>query len=229
METSTTESTAKHSDEQRDTNNRTSTTNKECEDHDFGNYALTTSLEQGRLEGKQAGLEAGYQEGRILGQTKGVDFGMEVGFAMGLAHAVEQQLPSMENNNDKEDDKVHRIRKSVDDLKRAIEEFPNLQQELFHYHDNHDTAFSVNNSPIDVREKLQRIRARSKVLTAKLGIPHHSLKQVLQHHALPQNGNDKHSSASNQMQDDKHKRDGTSNNHDKSTSPAATGTENNEW
>ena len=31
----------------------------------------------------------------------------------------------------------------------------------------------------DVREILQRIRARCKVLTAKLGIPHHSLKNIM--------------------------------------------------
>jgi hypothetical protein len=32
----------------------------------------------------------------------------------------------------------------------------------------------------DLREQLQRIRARTKVLTAKLGIPHHSVSSVLQ-------------------------------------------------
>lgn len=42
------------------------------------------------------------------------------------------------------------------------------------------SSSSMSPPNFDLREQLQRIRARSKVLTAKLGIPHHSLSIVMQ-------------------------------------------------
>jgi len=141
----------------------------------------------GRAEGREAGLREGFKEGRLLGQTTGVEYGMEIGFAAGLVEAVrhaiaEGQIPEKS---------IKRITKSANDLEKAIEDFPSSQESirerLFQSKsikndgdENDDEQWqNKNDKEEDVRAKLQRIRARCKVLAAKLGIPHHSLKTIL--------------------------------------------------
>ena len=140
----------------------------------------------GRAEGREAGLKEGFKEGRLLGQKTGVEYGMEVGFATGLLEAVREAIVE-----DRIPEKsLERIAKSANDLEKAIDDFPSSQESirnLFRYksiHNNEDEnddeqRRSHNEEEEHIRAKLQRIRARSKVLAAKLGIPHHSLKTVL--------------------------------------------------
>jgi hypothetical protein len=205
--------------------NNTNNTNDDLDNVD--DEISQAALQQGRTEGKEAGEQAGYQEGRTLGQSKGVELGMEIGFAMGLLQAVQEWLEQTRVEQQQQQQKetqdiatvnsledvrqpsstaqdtnapfISRIQKSVDELARAILDFPSVQ-ELFHEtpkrSEDHETettekdtpsALAANKStlsnpatPIDVRAKMQRIHARCKVLTAKLGIPYHSLKSVLQ-------------------------------------------------
>ena len=159
---------------------------------------------QGRKEGREAGLLEGFNDGRSLGQTKGVDYGMEIGFATGLLEAVRSAIasnslsvrPSSSSSSSSSSGSLDRIVKSADDLEKAIRDFPaceeTIRKRLFRTNDrstidNNDNDESkdeqVQNKTgpniEDVRSKLQRIRARCKVLVAKLGIPHHSLKTIL--------------------------------------------------
>jgi hypothetical protein len=184
-------------------------------------------LRQGRWEGIQAGQDSGFQEGRKLGQVTGVNYGMELGFTMGMVEAVQewmmnqqqQQQPQPQqhdhelkaqqeviDNNAQNDvqrhiissDNMFRIEKTVQNLTKAIQEFPTVQ-DLFPCQpspiqlDNGDTTTTTTstsnedsascmsqNEVDDIKQKLQRIRAFTKVLAAKLGMPHHSLFAVLQ-------------------------------------------------
>jgi len=154
-------------------------------------------VEKGRAEGREAGLLEGFKEGRLLGQTTGVEYGMEIGFATGLLEAVRESIKSG-GVSTPSSGSLDRIVKSADDLERAIRDFPssedairkrlfrsgeggNIDKELDGRHDVDDEELQTRSgsSEEDIRAKLQRIRARCKVLAAKLGIPHHSLKTVL--------------------------------------------------
>jgi hypothetical protein len=151
---------------------------------------------QGRKEGREAGLLEGFKDGRFLGQTKGVDYGMEIGFATGLLEAVRSAIASNSLSvPSSSSGSLDRIVKSADDLEKAIRDFPaceeTIRKRIFRSKDrttiddndkDDDGEQAQKNDGLnkeDVRSKLQRIRARCKVLVAKLGIPHHSLKTVL--------------------------------------------------
>jgi len=143
-----------------------------------------SSLQAGRTEGREAGALAGFREGRGLGQTKGLEFGLEVGFYQGVVKALRGK-----HHND-------RIQKNIEKLQEAIDDFP-TPDELFEatkhhismsemrsqnpvtgHPDEHDD--SENPSKFDILNKLQRIRARFKLLTVQLGKPKFSLKNVLE-------------------------------------------------
>ena len=179
-----------------------------------------SAVEEGRVLGKEEGLLAGFQEGRVLGQKTGVDCGMEIGFSLGLVQAVRKTILSESTSSSDCDLSssssstfLDRIRKSVDELEKAIDDFPGPDEEdirrllfrstegkvdtdskspieeeneLAGYENNKEDLGSTNTNfeqqqlpNEDVRVKLQRIRARCKVLTAKLGIPRHSLKNAM--------------------------------------------------
>ena len=151
-------------------------------------------VESGRKEGREAGLREGFRDGRLLGQTTGVEYGMELGFAIGLLEAVRQGVDSGDLASL---GSLDRITKSADDLEKTIHGFPasedSIRKRLFgssqgngnimdnNQIDDEDEHSQSRDSPSkeDVRAQLQRIRARCKVLSAKLGIPHHSLKTIL--------------------------------------------------
>ncbi len=87
--------------------------------------------------------------------------------------------------------KKERIKRSKRELEGALEDFPppdqmfeqvaegrtRLAVDDTHQHDDEDD--SEDPSKLDILAKLQRIRARFKLLTVQLGIPQASLKQVL--------------------------------------------------
>jgi len=135
-------------------------------------------LEEGRQQGREAGLEAGYREGYELGRTNGIEYGMEIGFIRGVVCALKER--SFENNE--------RISKTIDDLSKALDGFPG-PEEVFRENTlqtrTHQTLNDDSEQPeepseeLDVRGRLQRIRARFKLLTVQLGMPHFSLKQVM--------------------------------------------------
>jgi hypothetical protein len=146
------------------------------------------SYEQGKTEGRTAGGMAGFRDGQALGHTKGLDFGMEIGFIRGFLLELnnEEEEPSSDSM------KKNRIERSKRELEKALEDFPppnlmfeqvaegmtrlgvvNVTQQQNSEDDTEDP------SKLDILAKLQRIRARFKLLTVQLGIPQASLKQVL--------------------------------------------------
>ena len=151
-----------------------------------------SSLQQGRIEGHQAGLQAGYDDGFALGRTKGVEFGLELGFLKGALDSIEECV--LKNEESEDDARIERIRRSVEELRRGIDEFPS-PEEVFRKsraddqqkdgddtgQDNEDgTEYRQTDvQPSDILNKMQRLRAKFKVLTAQLKMPRFSLKQVM--------------------------------------------------
>lgn len=152
------------------------------------------ALQQGKMEGRKAGALAGFREGQALGQTKGLEFGLEIGFYQGVIAALRQK----EEWND-------RIQHSLDKLQDAINDFPCPDQvfaaandETYSSNENsrsgwmnksssHSTDRDRENdhdsedvAKLDILNKVQRIRARFKLLTVQLGKPHFSLQHALE-------------------------------------------------
>ena len=149
------------------------------------------SLQQGKIEGREAGALAGFRDGQQLGQTKGLEFGLEVGFYQGAISALRHGREWNE-----------RIQHSIDKVQDAINDFPNPDQVFattrqhtsnenslsswIHSSnnsstlDNHDDHDSEEVAKLDILHKLQRIRARFKLLMVQLGKPHFSLQHALE-------------------------------------------------
>jgi hypothetical protein len=150
------------------------------------------SLEEGRATGRSAGELAGFRDGQQLGHTKGIEFGMELGFIQGFVSAL---------NNKTEQDQQHqqqqttseRVKRSLSELQKALDDFPSPDAMFAHSemmlsasNSNHgdgdgdgdgDSEGAV--TKLDILAKMQRVRARFKLLTVQLGMGTVSLKQVL--------------------------------------------------
>lgn len=166
----------------------------------------TSVFDEGRAEGEKEGLLTGYKDGRIIGQRNGIDYGMEIGFALGLIEAVRKKILCSSSSSSFVDSvllSVTKLEKAIsefpvdeDEIRRRLfrsgsstdrkqssrEEYEDDDKEEEAYNNdsnNSEKEIESKEEEEDVREILQRIRARCKVLTAKLGIPHHSLKNVM--------------------------------------------------
>ena len=148
------------------------------------------SVQQGETSGKEAGRLAGFRDGKAMGQVKGFELGMEVGFIRGFLEALEQ---------DQNVSKNERIQRSIDQLQRILEE-ESLQPEVIFQDaqsviamaskkyeepptettsDEDDEDSPNGESKVDVESKLQRIRARFKVLIVQLKMSKSTLKDVM--------------------------------------------------
>jgi hypothetical protein len=114
--------------------------------------------QEGREEGTKDGLLHGFQEGYQLGRTTAIDYGMELGFIQGCA-----QILSENSCNDNE-------KKNLDSLHHALVDFPNPDTVL------RDSSAEETKT---VREQMQRLRARFKVVTTQFGLPMLSLDKVM--------------------------------------------------
>jgi hypothetical protein len=134
-----------------------------------------SSLQQGEAEGLEAGRFAGYRDGQALGWTKGLEFGMELGFIKGFLNHLQEDCTQRSN----------RVLHSIERLKKALEDeslhpdqiFRDQQhaaQELKNSYDD-----SEDDSKLNVVAKMQRIRARFKVICVQIGIPRFSLKEIM--------------------------------------------------
>jgi hypothetical protein len=133
-------------------------------------------VELGRQDGREAGLHAGFKDGYALGRTKGIEFGMELGFIRGFLNTIENG--DLESGQDAA--RVERIQKGVEDLRRAIDDFPSPDAVLTsRMNSKHSLGDDSEANATDIMGALQRIRAKFKVLTVQLKMPHYSLKQVL--------------------------------------------------
>lgn len=174
------------------------------DDQDWENFCFDpyqSAREEGERLGRDAGLESGFRDGHGMGINTGIEYGMELGFFKGVCSAVEAATAANLNQHVSEE----RIKKTVADLRLALDDFPGPDQ-LFqvrqrpprHQHDGEEHAHEHESEQDDggddngededavaseskktVLYKMQRIRARFKLLTAQLGIPHFALKQVM--------------------------------------------------
>jgi len=162
--------------------------------------------EGGRDEGTSAGLRAGWEDGRALGRQKALDVGIELGYMRGVAMVLRSKilvdLPSAlsEDTGEKEVEasivfsrrRAQKIEKSADDLIAAIAAFPTAddifeegQSDEGHSPDDGgnvgDSEFAPKskNGPIDITDKIQRIRARFKLLCVQMKVTELSLTRVM--------------------------------------------------
>mmetsp|Transcript_4455 Transcript_4455/g.12398 ORF Transcript_4455/g.12398 Transcript_4455/m.12398 type:complete len:205 (-) Transcript_4455:45-659(-) len=155
------------------------------------------SLEKGRAEGHAAGLKSGFEDGRSLGRIKGLEIGIELGYMRGVAIAINKRVmsPLEKETADTEGcGRAEKVRKVLKELINAIDSFPS-PDEMFA--DTGDTsllngtdggvtgtmtrkeAMQPTQERPDIAGKLQRIRAKFKLLLVQLKLPQLSLKKVM--------------------------------------------------
>jgi helix-turn-helix protein len=127
--------------------------------------------------GRSQGELVGFRDGQQLGHTKGIEFGMELGFIQGFLNVIEKQIQEEQQSSE-------RIQRSLIALHKALDDFPSPDV-LF----DHSTMIFSNSTggedsegpvtKLDVLNKMQRVRARFKLLTVQLGMGTISLKQIL--------------------------------------------------
>jgi hypothetical protein len=164
---------------------------------DIGFDPYQSAREEGERQGRDAGLASGFRDGHGMGVNTGTEYGMELGFFRGVCSAVEAALADVHFKNQHVSEE--RVQKTVADLRLALDDFPGpdlvFQDRHAHDHDhehaseqdddddngddNGDSEQAVADSKKNILHKMQRIRARFKLLTVQLGIPHFSLNQVM--------------------------------------------------
>mmetsp|Transcript_36880 Transcript_36880/g.45093 ORF Transcript_36880/g.45093 Transcript_36880/m.45093 type:complete len:208 (+) Transcript_36880:128-751(+) len=173
----------------------TTTTAAEIDDLEWD--ALCTDphkeyIELGKREGRDAGLKSGYNDGKDLGRSKATEIGLELGFISGFATIVSSRLSSLNLPPEREE----KIKSNLERLLEALNNFPSpavLFRETRRHRQRDDddegentdvASLSDNEGAVDVVGELQRIKAKFKLVTVQLRIPHFSLKAVLEHQAL---------------------------------------------
>jgi len=161
------------------------------------------ALAEGRRLGVVDGRAAGFGQGYATGLVSATDLGLELGFVRGVVEVLQQQLQLSLIHEDE------RVQKSIDCLQKALDDFPSpaavfppnhgtgggeedprmrTSEEDSNHNDNTTDEFSTSSSSLkaeegagedDVAGKMQRIRARFKLLMVQLGLPHFSLKRVM--------------------------------------------------
>jgi hypothetical protein len=166
-----------------------------------------SAREEGERQGRDAGLESGFRDGHGMGINTGTEYGMELGFFKGVCSAVEAATAANLNQHVSEErvkKTVADLRLALEDFPGPDELFQVRQRQPRHQHNdddegehdhehaseqeddddddddvNGDSDHAVAESKKNILHKMQRIRARFKLLTVQLGIPHFALKQVM--------------------------------------------------
>lgn len=149
------------------------------------------SVQQGEISGSEAGRLAGFKDGKALGQVKGFEMGMEIGFIRGFLEALEPQ----DDNSPAIIEKSGRIQRSIEQLHKVLNEESLQPDAIFQenntqlsaketlsshvYDDDQELPQADEDSKVDVESKLQRIRARFRVLVVQLKLPKSSLKDYM--------------------------------------------------
>lgn len=143
-----------------------------------------SQIDAGRREGRATGLLTSFNDGFVLGRQKALEFGTELGFILGCIRTVERNIQPCQ---DDDVERTERLQKRIDELRRAIDDFPSPDAIFANSLNNSNTDIDVNNDTervhvsdgIDIIGSMQRIRAKFKVLTTILKIPHFSLMHVM--------------------------------------------------
>jgi hypothetical protein len=142
------------------------------------------ALEEGRQLGRRDALQSGFNDGYQLGRTTAIEYGMELGYIRGVVSVIQEE--GLAETTDE------RTRRSLVALVKAIDEFPG-PDEIFRkvskpvetteeeelQRDDDDSEQPADRSNLDVAAKMQRIRARFKLLTTRLDIRDVSLKHIM--------------------------------------------------
>lgn len=191
--------------------------------------AMIDGERMGHIAGSQAGWEAGYDVGRSKGFEYGMEIGFCRGVLEAVQRSITNSTIGNNSNNVNHNNK--KIQKTIADLQQVLEEFPTpkqiFQQRIVvpssqnNVNTNKDdddvddgddhildkTSFENEefiSSPtctMDVRNQLQRVRARFKLLMVQLGMSHMSLKQIMDDAAATMNTNNNASSSKKDGED----------------------------
>lgn len=144
------------------------------------------ALAAGRRLGVADGRAAGFGQGYATGLVSATDLGLELGFVRGVVDGLQQQQQQLAVLIHEDE----RVQKSIDSLRKALDDFPSPAA-VFPPNrgggreDDNADEFSTSLKAEegvgedDVAGKMQRIRARFKLLIVQLGLPHFSLKRVM--------------------------------------------------
>ena len=143
------------------------------------------SMENGRSEGMSRGHEAGYRDGFALGRMKALEIGVELGYMESIAKEILEFIRNNSNNDISNEEiktepgfqssllknksRMEKIQKGFIGLQTMIDEFPSPD----------DIFEELQTTKIDVSERMQRIRAKFKLLTVQMKEPHLTLKSVM--------------------------------------------------
>ena len=156
--------------------------------------------EQGRILGQTKGIDYGLEIGFALGLVEAVKEEQD----RNKKHSIKAIIKSKDKASSETDNNYSdRIIRSISELEKAIDKFPpikdsissnKLNQQSTYDSPDHDikndddikdaserfnSFSSTTNVPVDVQKAIQRIRARSRVLLSKLGLPHHTIQNVM--------------------------------------------------
>ncbi len=164
-------------------------------------YADT--FQQGKEDGRKAAFQAGYNDGYQLGKLKSLEIGVELGYMssicmMTLQHLEgknEQTVDDNSQSNNVEESILERKRKiRLQDLMKAIEEFP--KPETIFQKDDSDlmkeensisktqsiqniNGSSNNFGETDIVSTIQRLRAKFKAILVQNNLSYLRLKDVM--------------------------------------------------
>lgn len=136
---------------------------------------------EGQQSGRISGREAGYKEGYGIGRTTALNYGLELGYIQGLIDNCDLASDSVESEPSKILARQGRIKKSIQNLRSSLQDFPSASDTISMRSNQIITPSDGTTdaeSPIDgvdVEAKMQRIRARFKLLCVQLD-PHKKLQ-----------------------------------------------------
>jgi len=164
------------------------------------------AVAEGRRQGAADGRAAGWRQGYATGRTTAAEYGTELGFVRGVVSALQEQYAAF-SNSETITDGDDRLQNSIRNLLIALDDFPSpvvvfrnmidstnnktasrdpLREEdpdrLVEPADEEVDANTETNDhdhELDVAAKMQRVRARFKLLMVQLGLPHFSLKSIM--------------------------------------------------
>jgi hypothetical protein len=144
---------------------------------------------QGQENGRIAGHEVGFREGYALGRTTALNYGLELGYIQGMLQELRCCVSGQATDGEVATNKsgMDRIQRSMDNLMVALDEFPPTAAEMRSTSngstDRNTSAGILEGLPqdhklddietpegdaMDVEAKMQRIRARFKLLCVQI-------------------------------------------------------------
>ena len=179
---------------------------------DLAIHPHAAAMAEGQRQGSRAGRAAGWRQGYTTGRTTAVEYGTELGFVRGVVETLPQHMLD-DDDDTRLRDSIQHLLSALDAFPKSADVFPNSvptsisnssstdPHEPRHDGDSHHAKAELDgdkkkeegqidvasDQDDDVAVKMQRVRARFKLLMVQLGVPHFSLKHLMdQCHSIHQ-------------------------------------------